>query len=96
MSFRPRIAVASPLASECTFIADWLTPEGFEPFTLSNSTRVTDELRDRAFDFLVVDARLAMLAINAVRARTPLIPIVVLGSPTRLRRRRRWPAARCI
>jgi hypothetical protein len=81
MSFRPRIAVASPLASECTFIADWLTPEGFEPLRLSNPTRVTDELRDRAFDLLVVDAGLAMPAINAVRARTPLIPIVVLGEP---------------
>ena len=81
MSFRPRIAVASPLTRECTFIADWLTPEGFEPFRLSNPTRVTDELKDRSFDLLVVDAGLAMPAINAVRARTPLIPIVVLGEP---------------
>jgi len=81
MSFRPRIAVASPLTAECTCIADWLTPEGFEPFRLSNPTRVTDELKDRAFDLLVVDAGFAVPAINAVRARTPLIPIVVLGEP---------------
>ena len=81
MSFRPRIAVASPLSRECTCIADWLTPEGFEPFRLSNPTRVTDELKDRAFDLLVVDAGLAMPAINTVRVRTPLIPIVVLGEP---------------
>ena len=96
MSFRPRIAVASPLTSECTFIADWLTPEGFEPFRLSNPIRITDELRDRAFDLLVVDAGLAMLAINVVRARTPSSRSSSLGSPTRLRSRRRWPAAPCI
>ena len=34
-----------------------------------------------AFDLLVVDAQLAMPAINAVRARTPHIPIIVLGEP---------------
>jgi hypothetical protein len=81
MSFRPRIAVACPLAAECKSIADWLTPEGFEPFRLLNPDRVADDLRDRAFDLLVVDAGLAPAAINAVRARNTQIPIVVLGEP---------------
>ena len=81
MSFRPRVVVASPLAAECKSIADWLTPEGYESFRLLNPNRVADELRDRAFDLLVVDAGLAATAINAVRARHPQIPIVVLGEP---------------
>jgi hypothetical protein len=79
MSYRPRIAIASPLTTECRSIESWLTSEGFEPFRLSNLTRVTDELRDRAFDLLVVDAGSAVPVINAVRARNPLVPIVVLG-----------------
>jgi hypothetical protein len=79
MSVRPRIAVASPLAAECTFLADWLTAEGFEPFRLSSHVRLAEELRARAFDLLVVDAGLTAVAINAVRARNPQIPIVVLG-----------------
>jgi hypothetical protein len=81
MSFRPRIAVASPLTAECVSIAEWLTPEGFEAFRLSNQARATDELKSRAFELLVVDAGFAMPAINAARARNPLIPIVVLGEP---------------
>jgi hypothetical protein len=81
MSFRPRIAVASPLNDEYMSIADWLTPEGLEPFRLAHHNRLTDELRDRAFDLLVVDANLAVPAINTVRARNPQIPIVVLGAP---------------
>ena len=81
MSFRPRIAIASALPTECIAIADWLTPEGFEPVRLSSAGRLTDELRDRSFDLLVVDAGLAMPAINAVRARSLQIPIVVLGEP---------------
>jgi hypothetical protein len=62
-------------------IADWLMPEGFEPFRISNSARLADELKDRAFDLLVVDVGVAGPAINAVRARNPLIPIVVVGEP---------------
>jgi hypothetical protein len=84
MPFRPRIAIACALTAECRSIEGWLTSEGFEPFRLSNQTRVTDELRDRAFDLLVVDAALAVLAINAVRARSPQVPIVVLGEPNPL------------
>ena len=56
MPFRPRIAVASPHHAECKLIEEWLTLEGFEPFRLSNQTRVTDELKDSALDLLVVDA----------------------------------------
>jgi len=78
MSFRPRVAVASSLTAEYTSIADWLTPEGFEPFRLSTQL-LAGELKSRAFDLLVVDAALATPAINAVRARNPLIPVIVVG-----------------
>jgi hypothetical protein len=81
MPFRPRIAIACALNAECRSIEGWLTSEGFEPFRLTNQTRVTDELRDRAFDLLVVDAAVAVPAINAVRAKNPQVPIVVLGEP---------------
>ena len=81
MSFRPRIAIASPLTAESRSLEGWLTTEGFEPFRLSSETRVTDELRDRAFDLLVVDAGFAVPAINAIRARNPLVPVVVVGEP---------------
>ena len=81
MPFRPRIAIACPLTTECRVLEEWLTAEGFEPFRLSSQERVTDELRDRAFDLLVVDAGFAVPAINAVRARNPLVPVIVLGEP---------------
>jgi hypothetical protein len=80
MPFRPRIAVACPLPAEYTFIADSLTPEGFEPVRLSHQARLTDELKTRAFEMLVVDAGLAVPAINAVRARNPLTPVLVIGA----------------
>jgi hypothetical protein len=38
-----------------------------------------DELRDRAFDLLIVDASVSVAAINAVRARNATLPIIVLG-----------------
>ena len=84
MPFRPRIAIACPLTAEARLIEGWLTSEGFEPFRLSNQTLVTDELKDRGFDLLVVGVGFAVPAINAVRARNPLVPIVMLGEPNPL------------
>jgi hypothetical protein len=81
MPFRPRIALACALTAESRSIEGWLTSEGFEPFRLSNPNRITDELKDRGFDLLVVDAGFAGPVINAVRARNPQVPIVVLGEP---------------
>ena len=75
----PRIAIATPLSAESAFIADSLSPEGFEPFRLTNQSRLLAELQENAFDLLVVDTTLATPAINAVRARSPLTPIVVVG-----------------
>ena len=79
MSFRPRIAVASPSLAETGALADWLTEEGFEPIRISRSARVAEELAHCALDLLVVDAASAVAAVNAVRARRPQLPIVVLG-----------------
>lgn len=85
MAARPRIIVATPHASECTFIADWLSSEGFEPVRASNVARVTDEIKDRPFDLVVLDAAFAFKpetqAVNLVRARSPHAPIVVIGEP---------------
>lgn len=79
MSFRPRIAIASPSLAETRALADWLTEEGFEPIKISRSARVAEELAHCALDLLVVDAASAVAAVNAVRASRPHLPIVVLG-----------------
>jgi len=79
MSFRPRIAVASPSVAESRALADWLTEEGFEPIRLSTSARVAEELANCALHLLVVDEASAVAAVNAVRARGRQLPVVVLG-----------------
>ena len=79
MSFRPRVTLASPLLDECRTLSEWLVAEGYEPSTLTNPARLTDELRTRAIDMLVVDARFAAAAIAALRARNAQLPIAILG-----------------
>jgi hypothetical protein len=79
MSFRPRVAVACPLVTECAQIADWVSSEGFEPYKLSNQSKAIEELKTRSFDLMVVDATLAEVAFNAARNRTPQPPVVVIG-----------------
>ena len=81
MSYRPRVAVLCPSVVESRALAGWLTEEGFEPIRLSTHTRVPDELTQCALDLLVVDASFAVAGVNAVHARRPLLPIVVLGEP---------------
>jgi hypothetical protein len=81
MSFRPRIAITSLLASESTAIADWLSAEGFEPFPLGARTSLADELKNRGFELLVVGAAQAVQAINVVRAYSLQTPVVVIGPP---------------
>ena len=81
MPFRPRIAIATGFTAERTAISDWLSSEGFEPFPLSNPTLITDELRRRSFELVVIDAAHAGLAINAVRASQLQTPVVVVGPP---------------
>lgn len=83
MAPRPRILVASPHAVESNTVSDWLTSDGFEPVRLSTLERVTEEIRDRAFDALVVDRVLAckpgQQTIGAARARNGKTPIIVIG-----------------
>ena len=81
MPFRPRIAIASPLAAERTALADWLSSEGFDPYPLALAASVADELKRRSFELLVVDVSQAMSAINAVRAGQLQTPVVVIGPP---------------
>lgn len=79
MSFRPRIVVATPPTVESKALPDWLTSEGFEPIRLSNPGRLADDLSQCRLDLLIVDSTFAAVAINAVRARNPHLPVVVLG-----------------
>jgi len=79
MSFRPRVAVSFPPVQESRVLAEWLNEDGFEPVALSSHARLEHELTHSAVKLLVVDAAFAVAAINAVRARHPLLPIVVVG-----------------
>src|SRR5919109_163687 len=83
MASHPRIVIASPHVAESTVIADWLASEGFEPVRLFTLERTIEEIRERAFDALVVDRTFACLpgqqTIGGVRARNRTTPIVVLG-----------------
>ncbi len=83
MSFRPRIVIATPPTIESKSLPDWLTPEGFEPVRLSNPGRLAEELSQCRLDLLIVDSTFAPVAINAVRARNPQLPVVVLGDADR-------------
>jgi hypothetical protein len=79
MSFRPRVVVATPPTVESKALPDWLSSAGFEPIRLSNPGRLADELSQCRLDLLVVASTFAAVAINAVRARNPQLPVVVLG-----------------
>jgi len=79
MAFRPRVAVSFRPAQDSRTIADWLREDGFEPVALSSPARLEQELTQSGVNVLVVDAAFAVAAINAVRARHPLLPIVVVG-----------------
>jgi hypothetical protein len=79
MSFRPRVAVSFPPTQESKVLAEWLSEDGFEPIGLSSHTRLEHELTHSAVKLLVVDAAFAVAAINVVRARHPMMPIVVVG-----------------
>src|SRR6476646_6708479 len=79
MSFRPKVAVSFPPTQESKVLAEWLSEDGFEPIGLSSHTRLEHELTHSAVKLLVVDAAFAVAAINVVRARHPMLPIVVVG-----------------
>jgi hypothetical protein len=79
MSFRPKVAVSFPPTQESKVLADWLSEDGFEPIGLSSHTRLEHELTHSPVKLLVVDAAFAVAAINVVRVRHPLLPIVVVG-----------------
>ena len=81
MSFRPRVTLALPLVDECRALAEWLVVEGYEPSNLTNPAHLTDELKTRAIDMLVVDARFAAAAVAALRTRNAQIPIAIVGDP---------------
>ena len=81
MPFRPRIAIASPFAPERTSLADWLSSEGFEPCPIANPAAITEELKRRNFELVVIDAPHSALAINAIRASQLQTPVVVIGPP---------------
>src|SRR5215211_2410322 len=83
MPSRPRIIVASPHTVESNTVSDWLTAESFEPVRISTLERVLEEIRDRAFDAVIMDRILAckpgQQTIGAVRARNSKTPILVIG-----------------
>jgi hypothetical protein len=81
MPFRPRIAIALPFAPERTSIADWLSSEGFDAKPISHPGLITDELKRRNFEAIVIDASHGAQAINAVRSLQQQTPVIIIGAP---------------
>ena len=83
MGSSPRIVIASPLVAECNVVAEWLAGEGFEPVRVASLERVTDEIKSRPLDLLLIDFTFAFgpvpQAFGLVRARNPKTPIIVVG-----------------
>jgi hypothetical protein len=73
--------IASPDRVECGVLADWLSPEGFEPVRRSTPQTALEELRTRSVDLLISDDDFAFRdGLHAAsRARRPMTPTVVLG-----------------
>jgi len=59
VSDRPRVIVSLPDPTECAAVADWLSADGFEPVRRSTPQAAADEMRDRPFALLIVDAGFA-------------------------------------
>ena len=84
MATRPRIVIATPLAPECTAVAEWIFAEGFEPIRATTVSRALQEVKDNPFDLLVADYDFALrgglLAASRERVRNVKAPTVVLGA----------------
>jgi hypothetical protein len=78
---RPRVVIASPDRLESGIIADWISPEGFEPVRRSTVSSAVEEIQTRYFDLLIADDVFALQqGLHAVgRGRRPQTPTVVLG-----------------
>jgi CheY-like chemotaxis protein len=83
MPSRPRIVVATPHATECAAIADWLHAEGFEPVRATTVSRALQELNERPFSLLVADFDFAfrggLQAVSRERMRNTKAPGIVIG-----------------
>jgi CheY-like chemotaxis protein len=81
MATRPRVIIASPDRLECNVVADWLSPEGFEPVRRSTARAAIEEMQAHPFDLLIADAQFAFAdGLHAEsRMRRPRTPTIVLG-----------------
>jgi hypothetical protein len=57
---RPRIIISLPDSAECATVAAWLLADGFEPVRRPTPQAAADEMRDRPFALLIVDADYAL------------------------------------
>jgi hypothetical protein len=76
---RPRIIVALPDPSECAAVAEWLSADGYEPINRSSPQAAADEMRDRPFALLIVDAAFAFKRGLHPQGAGKYAPAIVVG-----------------
>lgn len=81
MAERPRVIIAMAHPSECAIVADWLSPEGFEPVPRPSARAAAEEMRAYPYDLLITDAQFAFRdGLHACgRMRNTSTPTIVIG-----------------
>jgi hypothetical protein len=75
----PRIIISLPDSTECTTVAEWLLADGFEPVRRPTPQAAADEMRDRPFALLIVDAGHAFKRGLHPSAAARHVPTIVIG-----------------
>jgi len=76
---RPRIIISLPDSAECATVAEWLLADGFEPVRRPTPQAAADEMRDRPFALLIVDADHAFKRGLHPPAEARHVPTIVIG-----------------
>jgi hypothetical protein len=75
---RPRVILALPNSAECAAVAEWLVADGFEPVRRPTPQAAADEMRDRPFSLLIVDASHAFKRGLHPSAAARQVPTIVI------------------
>src|SRR6266545_2128184 len=79
MTDRPRVIVSLPDPTESATVADWLMADGFEPVRRATPQAAADEMRDRPFALLIVDAGFAFKRGLHPQVSARQAPSIVIG-----------------
>lgn len=87
MSDRPSIAIACAQAAERESLSDWLSRSGYHPITVSDVSRLDEEVHANAVEALIIDMGLLPRdedVRNLARRLGNNRPLILLGDPSRL------------